>query len=379
MVEMNKAMSGKGAIQKINSEVRKGISFLKCRKCGCMKETLGVTLSSLSSIKTDNSGELAKNIRSWIKELRPIEYHCLGCKYCYAAVAMNIFNQTFSQVNKAQPPSCEFKVTKPKWPPVPGEYFAFCEGKVCPVAISTLSSVKLAEDLASLKPKGLCIVGKLETENIGIDKIIKNTITNPSIRFFVVAGKDSEGHFSGNTLLALSRNGVDRNMKVIGSTGRQPILRNVSSLEVETFRKQVQVIDMIGCEDSRRIIAKINEISKEAISTFRQTASLTSVSRIPRILAERPQRLKMDKTGYFVIIPSPDTKTITVEHYGYDNKLLHTIEGKDAPAIYYTIIEKGWITELSHAAYLGRELAKAELSLKYKFKYVQDKAGGKCE
>ena len=41
-------------------------------------------------------------------------------------------------------------------------------------------------------------------------------------------------------------------------------------------------------------------------------------------------------------------------------------------SIYKTIIENGWISQLSHSAYLGRELAKAELSIKYKFKYVQD-------
>jgi len=34
---------------------------------------------------------------------------------------------------------------------------------------------------------------------------------------------------------------------------------------------------------------------------------------------------------------------------------------------------------LSHAAYLGRELAKAEFSLKYGFKYIQDKSPGKME
>ncbi len=66
-----------------------------------------------------------------------------------------------------------------------------------------------------------------------------------------------------------------------------------------------------------------------------------------------------------------------MEHYAYDNKLLHIIEGKDAPSICSMIIENGWISELSHATYLGGELAKAELSLKLGFKYVQDKAPGK--
>jgi len=42
--------------------------------------------------------------------------------------------------------------------------------------------------------------------------------------------------------------------------------------------------------------------------------------------------------------------------------------------IYWTIIENGWVCEMSHAAYLGKELTKAEMSMKLGFKYVQDKA-----
>ena len=38
------------------------------------------------------------------------------------------------------------------------------------------------------------------------------------------------------------------------------------------------------------------------------------------------------------------------------------------------IIANGWVTQLSHAAYLGRELARAELALKQGLKYVQEGA-----
>jgi tetrahydromethanopterin S-methyltransferase subunit A len=65
---------------------------------------------------------------------------------------------------------------------------------------------------------------------------------------------------------------------------------------------------------------------------------------------------------------------INVEHYAYDNTLLHIIEGPNARSLYLAIIDHGWITELSHAAYLGKELARAELSTQGGFKYVQDGA-----
>ncbi len=82
----------------------------------------------------------------------------------------------------------------------------------------------------------------------------------------------------------------------------------------------------------------------------------------------------MDKAGYFVILPVAERAIINVEHYAYDNTLIRVIEGATARALYTTIIAEGWVTELSHAAYLGKELAKAELALEHGFKYVQDGA-----
>ncbi len=82
----------------------------------------------------------------------------------------------------------------------------------------------------------------------------------------------------------------------------------------------------------------------------------------------------MDKAGYFVVLPLADKGTISVEHYSYDNTLLRIIEGRSARSLYSTLVANGWVSELSHAAYLGKELAKAELSLEHGFKYVQDGA-----
>lgn len=82
----------------------------------------------------------------------------------------------------------------------------------------------------------------------------------------------------------------------------------------------------------------------------------------------------MDKAGYFVVLPLADKGIISVEHYGYDNTLLRIIEGGTARALYKTIVANGWVSELSHAAYLGRELTKAEFSLTHGLKFVQDGA-----
>ena len=84
--------------------------------------------------------------------------------------------------------------------------------------------------------------------------------------------------------------------------------------------------------------------------------------------------VKLDKAGYFVILLSKKTSTISVEHYSYNNKLLRKIEGKNGRDIYLTIINHNWISDLSHAAYLGKELLRAELSIEKGFKFVQDGA-----
>jgi tetrahydromethanopterin S-methyltransferase subunit A len=366
-------------IRKMQLELREGMGLSKCRKCGCIKETLENLQDSLSSISTQSSLNLLANIKPWREQMEPTKYACLGCEHCFPAVAMNIFHQAFPETGQPEVPSCAFEVSEHSWPVVAGEYYAFCDGPSCPVAVSTLASAELAERIARVRPRGLCIVGKTETENIGIDKIIKNTVMNPTIRCLLVAGKDPDGHHSGRTLLSLWENGVDEKMKVLGSPGRYPILKNVSREEVEAFRRQVEVVDMVGCEDEEKIAEKIRELSRKADSSCScaQVGEIRKplrISEVPTIQAKEPAGVKMDKAGYFVILPQPEKQTIIVEYYTYDNTLQRIIEGKEARSIYRTVIENGWVTQLSHAAYLGKELTRAELSLRMGPRYVQDGA-----
>jgi tetrahydromethanopterin S-methyltransferase subunit A len=366
-------------LERIKSELRQGMSLAKCRKCGCMKESLDNLRPPVSELHLEGSSALLEDIERWLSQMEEIKYACLGCQHCFPAVALNVFNQAFPEAGLSEGLACDFEVRDATWPPVPGEYYSYCDGIDCPVAVSTLASVELVAKLAAVRPKGLCIVGKTETENIGIDKVIKNTITNPTIRFLVLAGIDPKGHQPGQTLLALKENGVDERMKVIKSPGKRPILRNVTLEEVETFRKQVQVVDMIGCEDLGQVVEKIREVAAQ-VTPVSECAELSDcrvpseISTVPTIEAKAPSRVEMDRAGYFVIIPEPEKGVIIVEHYSYENTLLRMVKGEDARSLYWTVIENGWITQLSHAAYLGKELAKAELSIKQGFEYVQDGA-----
>lgn len=166
-------------------------------------------------------------------------------------------------------------------------------------------------------------------------------------------------------------------MKVVGSPGRRPILKNVSHKEVEAFRSQIKVIDMVGCEDAKIIADKVRVLAGNMhLACGKRTSAKTmkplTLAPVDVIQAEEMTKTELDRTGYFVILPIPERGIISVEHYTNDNKLLRVIEGKNARSLYYTIIKNGWVSQLSHAAYLGKELDRAELSMKLDFSYKQD-------
>lgn len=370
-------MNHRDPLQLVEAELETGMQLTKCRKCGCMQETLNSLTEVLPQIGSTDTTQLSQEVEEWIRRMEPVRYACLGCKHCYPAVAQNAFSVGFPAPDVEPGLDCDLQLREGAWPPVVGEYFVL--ERTAPVAVSTLGSISLAANLAARKPEGLAIVGKTETENIGIDKLVKNVITNASLQYLIVAGLDPKGHLPGKTLLALAKNGVDENRRVIGSPGKRPILRNVSAVEIQTFRDQVQVIDMIGCENLNEISMRIEALSRQITASCecRECGGTrpVSISTAPKITATEPsQVVKMDKAGYFVIVPLANKRVISVEHYAYDNTLLQVIEGQTARSLYSTLITHGWVTELSHAAYLGKELARAELSFNHGFNYAQDGA-----
>jgi len=89
---------------------------------------------------------------------------------------------------------------------------------------------------------------------------------------------------------------------------------------------------------------------------------------------------KMDPKGYFLIGVDKKKKIIQVGYCKFSklgnapiNDMVAVIKGKTAIEIVNTLIRENFISTLQHAADMGIELHKAELSLKYGFKYIQDK------
>lgn len=79
-----------------------------------------------------------------------------------------------------------------------------------------------------------------------------------------------------------------------------------------------------------------------------------------------------DPKGYFLIRINTKKKRIEAGYCKQKNKILKVVYGKRASDVYFTIIQKGLVSRLDHASYLGKELAKAEFALKNKLNYVQD-------
>ena len=88
----------------------------------------------------------------------------------------------------------------------------------------------------------------------------------------------------------------------------------------------------------------------------------------------------MDPKGYFLIAVDNDEKFIKVGYCKFTklgnnpvNDMVAEIKGKTAIELVNTLIREKFISSLQHAADMGIELHKAELSLKDGFKYIQDK------
>lgn len=81
----------------------------------------------------------------------------------------------------------------------------------------------------------------------------------------------------------------------------------------------------------------------------------------------------MDEKGYFLIDPRPEEEKIYAHHYFSEGTYNKSVVGVNAEEIYYTLLREGLVGSMQHAAYLGSELQKATLVLKFKLPwYKQD-------
>lgn len=137
---------------------------------------------------------------------------------------------------------------KMDWPPVPGDYDVGDEESPIAILIVGRGQTKIPkEDFA--------INGVLKTENVGLEKVVANIISNPNIRFLIACGKEEFGHFPGHALIGLWKNGVGDHMRISCEKAAIPYLCNLDREAVERFRSQVTLIDLIYPKKAEEIIA----------------------------------------------------------------------------------------------------------------------------
>ncbi len=107
---------------------------------------------------------------------------------------------------------------------------------------------KEIEDLVRIGVEtGAALAGTIQTENVGIEKMICNVIGNPNIRSLVLTGPESPGHSTGEAILSLIKNGVDERKRIRCTGAPTPYLFNLPLECIERFRKQVkEVVNLLN-------------------------------------------------------------------------------------------------------------------------------------
>ena len=117
---------------------------------------------------------------------------------------------------------------------------------------------------------GAALSGTLQTENIGIEKIVCNIVANPNIRYLIVCGNDVEGHNTGTAIKALIENGIDERRTIIGSQAKTPYLFNIPLEAISRFREQLTLINLIGETGSEVIMKGVWSCYQETSTPFRE-------------------------------------------------------------------------------------------------------------
>ena len=265
-------------------------------------------------------------------------------------------------------------MSKTNWPIVPGSYVVGDPN--APVAVCTLTTERLMSTLAHLP--GVAITGMVYTANLGITRIVMNITANPAIRFLLICGRDSTLFRPGQSLAALADHGTDDQKRIIGASGYDPVLNTLTPDQISRFRKQVELVDWTNEEDVETLKKKIDDLASRNPGAFKSdSGGTTASSKLEEFVEIRPggqrEPLIYDPKGYFVISIEPDKGEIVLRHYLPDHTPSHEMRGRGASSMALGLLREGLVTQLSHAAYLGEELAKAQTAIQLGLRYDQDR------
>jgi tetrahydromethanopterin S-methyltransferase subunit A len=259
------------------------------------------------------------------------------------------------------------------WPATPG---AYAVGDTAgSIGVCVLTSQDLVRPIATL-PR-VAIAGRLITCNLGIEKIILNVCSSPCISTLFVCGMDSPVFRPSQSLRALFEHGVASDKRIVGATGYMPVLQGLTVDLIEEFRGRVTLVDRTGLEDLSAIERELAQLAdRVAPAQSGATSRLPLVDDESRFKVLRPggkrDSLAYDPKGYFVFTIDREKNDIAARHYSPEAVPAHVMRGRSGEGIALALIREGLITQMTHAAYVGAELAKAETALRTGMEYEQD-------
>lgn len=213
------------------------VSMTLCSGCGKCIEVCPANVLKLIEIESKTTTSVvAKD-------------ECSACGACMIKCPERAINVTGYEMLKVDPP--------PEYPPEDGRYLRGNDySPVAVIGILDTDDTKIPEELALLLSvaveAGAALAGTLQTENLGIEKVIANVVANPNIRYIVICWREAQGHRPAETLQCLVENGVaeDKRRTILGATAPTPYLANLPLYVIERFRKQVKIVNIIREEDS---------------------------------------------------------------------------------------------------------------------------------
>lgn len=229
------------------------------------------------------------------------------------------------------------------------------------IGVCTLWSNK--EKIASHLDDKFFVCGNLYSAD-GINYIIRNIFAHPQIRYLVLCGFDLSG--TGDKLAALFSDGVDSEHRIKGTNFR--LDKNIPKEGIDLLARSVNLIDMraASVEEVRKKAEELSQLPSKPFTTPREFPFAEQAVDVDEMGREA---LRLDPAGAFHITVESD---IVATHYTTEGEKTKSIRGNDPKKILDEIIRERLVTQLSHAAYLGRELEKAHIALRTGKKYVQD-------
>ena len=258
------------------------------------------------------------------------------------------------------------------WPELEGTYVV--GDPTAPIAVCVLTSSGMMAPLAAAP--GVAIAGEVQTANLGLERIVLNVVANPAIRFLLICGRESRLFRPGQSLAALLENGVDKAGLVRGAHGYEPVLRSVHVETVARFRAQVELVDWTGELDVAEVRRQVESLARRrppAMPPGEDGQPAQAPAFAPIAPGGRREPLRYDPKGYFVISLDRPAAQIVVRHHLPDHTPAHEMRGRSGSSILLGLVRERLVSQLSHAGYLGAELAKAEAALRLGLRYAQDR------